>query len=95
MKFTVCDANGNPISDPYAVFAQVTGGSLSMLSAVRGTIENVNEVTVHRYSGCPFRYSNGIWILNMATSNLTKNMTYMFRINLANGCYIMFSVDTK
>ena len=35
VKFKVCDANGNPISDPTVVFAG-TGGQLTMLSAVRG-----------------------------------------------------------
>lgn len=42
VKFTVCDAFGNPISNPAAVFAG-TGGSLTMLSAVRGTVTNINE----------------------------------------------------
>lgn len=42
VKFRVCAASGSSISNPSAVFAGGTG-SISMLSAVRGTIDNVNE----------------------------------------------------
>src|SRR5205807_2440614 len=42
VKFTVCDAFGNPISNPNAVFAG-TGGQLTMLSAVRGQLQTVDE----------------------------------------------------
>jgi hypothetical protein len=38
LKFTVCDANDNPISDLAAVFAG-TSGQLTMLSAVRGQVQ--------------------------------------------------------
>src|SRR5207248_3082846 len=42
VKFTVCDASGNPISNPQAVFAG-TGGQLTILSAVRGQLQTVDE----------------------------------------------------
>jgi hypothetical protein len=93
VKFTVCDANGNPISDPNAVFAG-TGGTLTMLSAVRGTVDVVNEPGINEIPDVAFRYSNGIWIFNMATTNLQAPMTYTFRINLAYGS-ITFRVGTK
>jgi hypothetical protein len=93
VKFTVCDANGNPISDPTVVFA--TGnGSITLLSAVRGTLDNVNEQSVNDIPDVAFRWSNGIWIFNMATGNLQKNTTYRFRINLKYG-YIDFQAGTK
>jgi hypothetical protein len=93
VKFTVCDAFGNPISNPAAVFAP-TGGQLTMLSAVRGTVSTVNEDGVYDIPDAAFRYSNGIWIFNMATSNLTQGTMYTFRINLAYG-NITFKVGVK
>ena len=42
VKFTVCDANGNPISDPNAVFLNGCCGSITMLTRMRGTVNNVN-----------------------------------------------------
>jgi hypothetical protein len=94
VKFTVCDANGNPISDPNAVFA--TGmGSITLINTVRGTVDNVNEATYTDIPDVAFRWSGGQWIFNMATSNLTKNTTYTFRINLKDGSYIQFSAGTK
>src|SRR5439155_15287651 len=42
VKFRVCAANGSAISNPAAVVAG-TLGPLTMLSAVRGTITNINE----------------------------------------------------
>src|SRR5262249_23702439 len=72
------------ISDPSAVFAG-TGGMLTMLSAVRGTIDNVNEVSGTDIPDAAFRWdsSGQQWIFNMATSNLSSGSTYAFRINLA------------
>ena len=95
VKFTVCDANGNPIGpDPSAVFA--TGyGSITLINTVRGTVDNINETTYTDIPDSAFRWSNGIWIFNMATSNLQKNNTYTFRINLKDGSYIQFSAGTK
>jgi hypothetical protein len=95
VKFTVCDANGNPISDPNVVFGN-TAGSITLLSAVRGTVNNINDTGTNDIPDVAFRYSNGIWIFNMATSNLTKNNTYMFRINLKYvPASITFTIGTK
>jgi hypothetical protein len=96
VKFTVCDAFGNPISDPNVVFGpSYPSGSLTMLSAVRGLITNVNEnpdsVDV---PNAAFRYSSGQWIFNMATSNLTSTTTYTYKINLSYGS-ITFKIGIK
>ena len=94
VKFTVCDANGNPISDPNAVFA--TGyGSVTMINTVRGTISGVNETTYNDIPDSAFRWSNGIWIFNMATSNLVAGNTYQFRIALKDGSFITFQFGAK
>ena len=82
VKFTVCDAFGNPISNPNAVFAG-TGGQLTMLSAVRGQLQTVDESAYNDIPDAAFRYSGGQWIFNMGTSNLVSGNTYTFRINLA------------
>jgi hypothetical protein len=93
VKFTVCDANGNPISDPTAVFA--TGyGSITLINTVRGTVDNINETTYTDIPDSASRWSNGIWIFNMATTNLTAGYTYTFRINLKYGT-ILFTVGAK
>jgi hypothetical protein len=94
VKFTVCDANGNPISDPNAVFAG-TGGQLTMLSDVRGQVENINEVAGTDIPDAAFRWSSGIWIFNMATNNLQSGHQYTFRINLKDGSGIQFVVGIK
>ena len=98
VKFTVCDANGNPISNPAAVFgANPVGAAITLLSAVRGTVDNINEIgdTIDVASNA-FRYSDGQWIFNMATSNLTATTTYTFRINLAYApASIVFKVGVK
>jgi hypothetical protein len=94
VKFTLCDANGNPISNPNAVFAG-TGGALTMLSAVRGQIPNPDETAVNDIPDVAFRYSSGIWIFNMASSNLQSGYTYRFRINLANGQSVTFQFAIK
>jgi Kelch motif protein len=97
VKFRVCDAFGNSISNPAAVFAG-TGGSLTMLSAVRGTITNINEVDGTDIPDAAFRWdaSGQQWIFNMATSNLTSGNTYQFRINLAySPASIVFVVGVK
>jgi hypothetical protein len=95
VKFTVCDAFGNPISNPAAVFAP-SGGTITMLSAVRGTVDNVNEAVVNSIPDAAFRYSGGQWIFNMATTNLTAGTTYTFRINLAYApASITFTIGVK
>jgi hypothetical protein len=70
-------------------------GSITLINTVRGTVNGVNE---NPYSDIPdvaFRWSNGIWIFNMATSNLQKNTTYTYHINLKDGSYIEFTAGTK
>jgi hypothetical protein len=94
VKFTICDANGNPISNPMAVFGNTTG-TITLLNTVRGTVDNVNENTGGDIPDVAFRYSSGIWIFNMATTNMNKNTTYYFRIPLADGSYINFQFGTK
>jgi hypothetical protein len=94
VKFTVCDANGNPISDPNAVFAG-TGGALTMLGAVRGQIPQPDESQYNDIPDAAFRYSSGIWIFNMSTSNLQSGYSYTFRINLATGQGITFVIAIK
>jgi hypothetical protein len=84
VKFRVCNASGASISNPAVVFAG-TGGTLTMLSAVRGTINNINEIDGTDIPDVAFRWdaSGQQWIFNMATSNLTSGSTYAFRINVA------------
>jgi hypothetical protein len=94
VKFTVCDVNGNPISDPNAVFAG-TGGALTMLGAVRGQIPQPDESQYNDIPDAAFRYSSGIWIFNMSTSNLQSGYSYTFRINLATGQGITFVIAIK
>jgi exosome complex RNA-binding protein Csl4 len=101
VKFTLCNANGDPIFDPNAVFA--TGyGSITLINTVRGTVTLVDENGAYDIPDTAFRYSNGIWIFNMATSNLSSGNTYTFRINLkakptptALGPYIEFRIGIK
>jgi hypothetical protein len=82
VKFRVCSASGASISNPAAVFSG-TGGNLTMLSAVRGTITNINELDGTDIPDVAFRWDGQQWIFNMATNNLTSGSTYAFRINLA------------
>jgi hypothetical protein len=94
VKFTLCDANGNPISNPAAVFAG-TGGQLTMLSRLRGTLDDVNESITNDIPDAAFTFTGGQWHFNMATTNLDAGWTYTFRINLANGGAITFQVAVK
>src|SRR5262249_30176495 len=93
VKFTVCDAAGNPIADPAAVFAG-TGGSLTMLSAVRAQMTTVNESAENAIPDVAFRFTGSQWIFNMGTNNLQSGTDYKFRINLAYG-RIIFKVGIK
>ena len=93
VKFTVCDAAGTPIANPAAVFAG-TGGTLTMLSAVRGTVDVVNEPSVSEIPDAAFRWAGDKWIFNMATTNLQAGTIYTFRINLSLGT-ITFRVGVK
>jgi hypothetical protein len=94
VKFTVCGANGQPISDPAAVFTSGYG-SISLINTVRGTVDNVNEAQVNDVPDVAFRWSSGIWIFNMATANLQKNNTYQYRIALKDGTFVYFQAGTK
>ena len=94
VKFTVCGADGQPISDPNAVFASGYG-SITLINTVRGTVNNVNETTYNDIPDSAFRWSGGQWIFNMATGNLQKNTTYTFRIALKNGDFVYFTAGTK
>jgi hypothetical protein len=97
VKFRVCNASGMAISNSSAVFSGTTG-TLTMLSAVRGTIDNVNESSATDVPDAAFRWdaSGQQWIFNMGTSNLTAGQTYSFRINLAYGpASIIFVVGVK
>ncbi len=98
VKFRVCGASGAAISSPALVFAPTPNASLTMLSAVRGTIDNINEVGGVDVPDSAFRWdaSGQQWIFNMATTNLTSGNTYLFRINLAYGpASIYFVVGVK
>jgi len=94
VKFRVCAANGSVIANPAAVFGSNSAGSITMLSAVRGTVTVVNEDTIADIPDVAFRFDGSQWIFNMATSNLQSASTYTFRINLANGD-IVFMVGVK
>jgi hypothetical protein len=83
VKFRVCNASGASISNPALVFSGAGGGTLTMLSAVRGTIDNPNETTGNDIPDVAFRWDGQQWIFNMATMNLNSGSTYAFRINLA------------
>ena len=74
----------------------VTAATLAMLSAVRGTIDNINEVAGTDIPDVAFRWdaSGQQWIFNMATTNLTSGSTDTFRINLTYG-YIQFVIGVK
>src|SRR5207253_11304309 len=58
VKFTVCDANGNAISDPNVVFAG-TGGQLTMLSHVRSQLQTVDEMAYNDVPDAAFRWGGG------------------------------------
>jgi len=97
VKFRVCGANGMAISNPALVFAPA-GATITLLSAVRGTIDNVNENSTTDVPDVAFRWdsSGQQWIFNMATSNLTAGSTDYFRINLTNASQsILFAIGVK
>jgi hypothetical protein len=94
VKFTVCDAAGMPVSNATAVFAGGPAGPMTMLSAVRGTVDVITEPGISEIPDVAFRWAGDKWIFNMATSNLAAGMTYTFRINLAVGS-IQFRVGVK
>ena len=81
VKFYVCDASGNHISDPNVVFAG-TGGQLTMLSQVRSQLQTVDESGFNDVPDAAFRWAGDSWIWNMTTNNLQSGNKYTFHINL-------------
>jgi hypothetical protein len=94
VKFNVCGANGQPISDPNAVFAGGYG-SVTLINTVRGTVDNINETTYNDIPDSAFRWTGSQWIFNMATRNLVKGNTYQFRVALKDGSFIYFQFGAK
>jgi Bacterial Ig-like domain (group 3) len=94
VKFKVCDANGNSISDPNLVFQTGCCGSITLVSAVRGTVDNVNEMGINDIPDVAFRWTGDKWIFNMATTSVQAGYTYTFRINLLYG-NIMFTIAMR
>jgi hypothetical protein len=94
VKFKVCDAAGNSISDPNAVFINGCCGSVNMTSRMRGTVDNVNEAGDTYIPDVAFTYTGGQWHFNMDTGNLDAGYTYTFVIALKYGS-ITFIVGTK
>jgi len=94
VKFTVCDANGNPISDPNAVFLNGCCGSITTLTRMRGTVDNVNETGTTDIPDVAFHYVGNHWQFNLVTTNLDAGYTYTFQINLKYG-NIQFTVAVK
>ncbi|PYJ69478.1 MAG: hypothetical protein DME76_08815 [Verrucomicrobia bacterium] len=94
VKFKVCDANGNSISDPNVVFGSGSCGSVTLTSIRRGTVDNVNENGTTDIPGVCFTYSGDHWQFNMATTNLNAGDTDTFHIILRYG-YIEFTVGAK
>jgi len=94
VKFTVCDANGNPISDPNAVFLNGCCGSITTLTRMRGTVDNVNEMGTTDIPDVAFHYVGDHWQFNLVTTNLDAGYTYTFQINLKFGT-IQFTVAVK
>jgi hypothetical protein len=94
VKFKVCDANGNSISDPNVVFQTGCCGSINRTSHMRGTVENVNENSLTDIPDVAFRYVGDHWQFNMDTGNLTAGYTDTFQINLKYGV-IQFTIQVK
>ena len=94
VKFYVCDASGNHISDLNVVFAGI-GGQLTMLSQVRSQLQTVDESGFNDVPDAAFRWAGDSWIWNMTTNNLQSGNKYTFHINLRNGTFIEFSIAIK
>jgi hypothetical protein len=94
VKFTVCDANGNFISDPNAVFPNGCCGSITVLTRMRGTVDDVNESGVTDIPDVAFHQVGNHWQFNLVTTNLEPGYTYTFQINLKFG-NIQFTVAVK
>jgi hypothetical protein len=94
VKFTVCDANGNPIFEPNAVFPNGCCGSITTLTRMRGTVDDVNEMATTDIPDVAFHLVGNHWQFNLVTTNLTPGYTYTFQINLKYG-NIQFTVAVK
>jgi len=94
VKFTVCDANGNPIFDPNAVFPNGCCGSITVLTRMRGTVNNVNESGTNDIPDVAFHLVGNHWQFNLVTTNLDAGYTYTFQINLKFGT-IQFTLAVK
>jgi len=94
VKFTLCDANGNFISDPNAVFLNGCCGSITTLTRMRGTVDNVNEMDTTDIPDVAFHNVGNHWQFNLVTTNLEAGYTYTFQINLKFGT-IQFTVAVK
>jgi hypothetical protein len=95
VKFRVCDASGNNICNTAAVFANGPGGSITMLSELRGTVNVVNEAEVFVIPDTAFTCVGDHWQFNMDTMTLHSGSDYTFRINLKYGPGITFIVGLK
>ena len=94
VKFKVCDANGNSISDPNVVFQTGCCGTITLINTRRGTVDNVNENGTTDIPDVAFHWTGDHWQFNMATTNLQAGDTDTFRINLKYGS-ITFTVGLK
>jgi hypothetical protein len=94
VKFTLCDANGNSISDPNAVFLNGCCGSITTLTRMRGTVDNVNEMGTTDIPDVAFHLVGNHWQFNLVTTNLDAGYTYTFQINLKFST-IQFTVAVK
>jgi hypothetical protein len=94
VKFTVCDANGNFISDPNAVFVNGCCGSITALTRMRGTVDDVNAMGTTDIPDVAFHQVGSHWQFNLVTTNLDAGYTYTFQINLRQGA-IQFTLAVK
>jgi hypothetical protein len=94
VKFTVCDASGNFISDPNAVFLNGCCGSITTLTRMRGTVDDVNQLGVTDIPDVAFHQVGNHWQFNLVTTNLDAGYTYTFQIPLKVGS-IQFTVAVK
>jgi len=94
VKFKACDANGNSISDPNAVFLNGCCGSITVLTRMRGTVDNVNAMDTNDIPDVAFHYVGDHWQFNLVTTNLDSGYTYTFQINLKFGT-IQFTLAVK
>jgi hypothetical protein len=94
VKFTVCDANGNPISDPNAVFLNGCCGSITVLTRMRGTVDNVNAMATNDIPDVAFHFVGDHWQFNLVTTNLDAGYVYTFQISLKSG-NIQFTLAVK